>query len=222
MVSVSKRSVLVLDGSNYVGKSEAMSPLMEVFSGATVIAHHGCYRLPVLRSLGDDAPVTDFSIRYSKVPGETLKNTRRSHLERLFESVRLADACQGHDVLIERLHPSDYVYWGMIARGCGLRNGVSDYSRLEEELNRMGAVLVMLTLSDEALRQRMRADSRTERKGGPSEALTPLWNSLDFNLRKRDLYEQFYDESGMAQKMMIDTSVHCPEQVAQMIISSLR
>lgn len=138
---------------------------------------------------------------------------------RMRAMVSLARDSVFDDFLMERLHATDYVYQ-QVAFG---REFDWDYEALEDEINELDGVLVMLTLDDQTLQERMRQTlgSRARSSGASLEVPAHILD-YDSNRRKRDSYLEFFEKSNVVRKFLFDTAIFTSEKIVEMVLGYTR
>ena len=191
-----ERKVIVIDGVTNAGKTTAINILRKQMPGCTQVKFSDYYHKSMQRAVGKVGQV-DFS------NAEVIDRLVGENLKRYANVLQLARESPLDDYLIERLHPTDYVYRQVLFS----RNGLGIFNGVEEILNRLGAYLLVLTLDDQTLLERSESTLAYRcRKEGASFEVPQHILSHEENLRKRDLYLDFYSKSRVERKMLMDTS----------------
>ncbi len=211
-----ERKVIIIEGTNYAGKTSILQGLGRKFPGSTVIEHHGFYRIPALRI--SPFPAAPDAHPYLLLQPEDKKEIRKNQLRRLHNTVRKIEEDKYDSFLVERFHISDYSY----LRYLGEDVDFGDYSGCEQELNWLGAYIFSLTLDDETLRERGERTVKKERISGKgSELVSPAFFSYDNSRKRRDLYLEAHGLSKVERKFLIDTSGRTPEESLGLILEKL-
>lgn len=189
-----ERKIIVVEGITNAGKTTAANILRKQMPGCTQVKFSDYYHKSVQRELG----TTDLSRLDSDVVGCVAAANYKRYVNLLG---MVKESCLD-DYVIERLHPTDYVYQKHLF-GC-LR---SDFSEIEQLINELEASMIILTLDDASLLQRMEETlaHRNRRKGAGFEIPAHIL-SYNSNRKKRDLYLEFYEHSNVKKKVLVDTS----------------
>ncbi|MBI1968402.1 hypothetical protein HYS49_00685, partial [Candidatus Woesearchaeota archaeon] len=200
---VPKRQVIIVDGVTNSGKTTAMSILRKQMPGCTRIKFSDYYQKSIQRLLGEINPQVD----YASLDKRIVRQAIGSNMARYGGLLHTVRDTSVDDYLIERLHPTDYVYQKQLFGALG------SFEPLEEALNELEAHMVVLTLDDTVLRHRMEETlGRRNRRHGASFEVPEHILSYDSNRQKRDLYLEFFEQSAVAKKVLIDTSYFTEEE----------
>lgn len=190
-----ERRIIVVDGVTNAGKSTAVKILRNMMPGCTQVKFSDYYHKGVQRA------VQKVGVDISTLSGSDIRGVITHNQKRYLNLLDMVQQSPFDDYLIERLHPTDYVYQQLFFDRKG------NFAEIEDRLNELGAEIVLLTLNDEALRYRMEdtLGQRNRRSGASFEVPADIL-SFDSNRRKRDLYLEWYEQSGVERKRAVDTS----------------
>lgn len=173
------RHIFVVEGTNDCGKDAFMSELRRSIADATEVLTHGFY-LKLSRIKSSPSEVTDYCQR---------------RLDSVLDMMGRHDA---DDFILSRFHLSMQVY-GMLLTSTRVGAG-----ECEDRLNELGAVLVLLDVSDKDVLNR-RLQSRLEASEVPSYDMSPHLQE-DEVWQLRNLYLEHFEESAMENKLYFDTA----------------
>ena len=194
---VPKRRIIIVDGVTNAGKTTAVNLLRKQMPGCTQVKFSDYYQKSVQRILGEVNPQIDYAFLDRKI----IQQAVDSNLARYWGLLNTVKSTPLDDYLIERLHPTDYVYQKQ------LFGYVGSFEPIEETLNELDASMVVLTIDDETLKRRMDETlGRRNRRHGASFEVPEHILSYDSNRQKRDLYLEFFEQSKVERKILIDTS----------------
>jgi len=179
---------VIVEGSNNSGKDSICNLLEERFTESTKLVFHSYYRPEFVEHLQNNP--------------QRLINYGRKRLE-----IFLPFFHHSLEPIISlRFHVTDWVYLKLLYPSQNF-----NYQEIEKELNRSKTALVVLTLSDEAIKKRL-SERLKKGKTGP-------WDKSYTSLkRKRDLYQSFFKISKMKYKLLFDTSQTTPAEAADRIV----
>ena len=209
---VPKRRIIIVDGVTNAGKTTAVSILRKQMPGCTQVKFSDYYQKSVQRILGKVEPTVD----YSSLGAEVVQQAVDSNLARYWGLLNTVRSTPLDDYLIERLHPTDYVYQKQ------LFGSVGTFEPIEDALNELEAALVVLSIDDKTLKHRMDETlSRRNRRHGASFEVPEHILSYDSNRQKRDVYLEFFEQSRVAKKVLIDTSYFTEEDFRKTLMREL-
>lgn len=207
---VPKRRIIIVDGVTNAGKTTAVSILRKQMPGCTQVKFSDYYQKSVQRILGEVNPQVD----YSTLSEGVVQQAVDSNLARYCGLLNTVRNTAVDDYLIERLHPTDYVYQKQ------LFGYVGSFDPIEEALNELEAAVVVLTIDDRTLKHRMDETlSRRNRRHGASFEVPEHILSYDSNKQKRDLYLEFFGQSKVTKKVLIDTSYFTEEDLRKTLLT---
>lgn len=195
----SRRRVIVVEGATYSGKSTLFREMKREFPGSTVIEFHDYYHNQLLRPGSDGEGLSIEQVNSGDIPADVQERVKKYNIERIDRAVRQMEMEGLESFLFERLHGTDYVYRNLLF----MEDDFSVYMPAEQRLNSEDAALVVITVEDDVMGERMRTTSKPERLG-KSDFPVP-YHILDFDTlrRKRDLYNHFYDVSAIDRKLLV-------------------
>ena len=194
---VPKRRVIIIDGVTNAGKTTAMSILRKQMPGCTRIKFSDYYQKSIQRILGEVNPTLDYASLDKRIVQQAI-DSNMARYRGLLDTIRNTPV---DDYLLERLHPTDYVYQKQLFGAAG------SFELIEEALNELEAHLVILTIDDATLKHRMEETlGRRNRRHGASFEVPEHILSYDSNKQKRDLYLEFFEQSKVNNRLLVDTS----------------
>ncbi|MEK6900037.1 MAG: hypothetical protein AABX05_02840, partial [Nanoarchaeota archaeon] len=156
---VPKRRIIIVDGVTNAGKTTAVNVLRKQMPGCTQVKFSDYYQKNVQRILGRISSGID----YVSLDKDVVQKAVDSNLVRYWGLLNTIKSTPLDDYLIERLHPTDYVYQKQ------LFGYVGSFEPIEEALNQLEASMVVLTVDDETLKRRMEDTlGRRNRRHGAS------------------------------------------------------
>ncbi len=203
-----KRKVIIVDGVTNAGKTTLISQLRKQAPGSTMVKFSDYYQKHMQRLNNNVGAMTTF-------PREIIQKAREYNLQRSTKLIDYVADSPLDDFLIERLHPTDYVYQIALFN----EKPLWMYSLLEDKINSISGVLIILTLDDNTLKKRMEDTIATRcRKHGPSFEIPKHILSFEDNKIKRDNYLHFFEKSKIWKKLLIDTSETSANPTAKEIL----
>lgn len=168
---------IIVEGSNLSGKSSIVTELEKKFVHSVVITLHGYYHPQLIKELNNNS---------SKI--------LKYHRNRLncFLSV-FRNVC-AEELIFNRFHLTASVYLKIFL------NIEEHFFDIEEKLNQLGVYLILADFNNEALEKRL-SERQEQNKEAP-------WGDENFSKIKfkKDLYCQFFKESKIKNKILIDNS----------------
>lgn len=194
-----ERKIIIVDGVTNAGKTTAVNILRKQMPGCTQVKFSDYYHKSVQRALGKVS--LNFSLSRDEINEVVTANCKR--YQKLLSMVKESPF---DDYLIERLHPTDYVYQKQLF---GYVN-TEYFKSIDDALNELGASLIVLTIDDETLKQRMEETlAHRNRQRGAGFEIPQHILSYDSNKEKRDLYLEFFEKCSVEKKRLVDTSKAC-------------
>ena len=182
-----ERNIIIIEGGNYSGKSIFMDDLKKIFTGSTVIEIHDYYHKQ--------------EMRYRRHISTYLEDLISYNMRRINRFVNHMEEDALDTFLVERMHGTDYVYKRLLY---GVDN-FDVYRDIEERLNSLDASMVLLTVDDDVLEQRMKSTKKIRRI--KANSTTPLHIiKLDEMRKKRDMYLDFYTKSQISKKLLVQST----------------
>jgi uridine kinase len=197
MVVPPKRKIIIIDGVTNTGKTTIINCLRKKIPGSSQFKFSDYYHKSVQRKLGV------FSTEIKNINEENRNELVESNIKRYLNLLNMVEQSPYDDYLIERLHPTDYVYQIEMFGKCNFE----EFKPIEEKLNKQEAELLLLTIDDNILKERMENTlSSRNRKYGASFDVPEHILSYDSNRKKRDLYLDFFSLSNVKNKHIINNS----------------
>ncbi len=191
------RKVIIVDGVTNAGKTTLIQALRKQMPGSTILKFSDYYQKQVQRLQGKCDPYL------TEIPESIRKDAVDYNLKRVEAAVVFMKNNYLDDFICERLHPTDYVYQRIVLDV----DANWTYDFLENQINLFEGKLVILSLNDQVLRERMEKTlEQRARKNGPSFEIPTHLFDYDNNRRKRDLYMDFFEKSKIRNKQIYDTS----------------
>lgn len=200
-----KRRIIIVEGVTNSGKTTAVASLTNLMPGCTKIKFSDYYHKSLLRLRAEPEADQD-------VDQEIRERAIQHNYARYRNLLTMIRSSPVDDYLIERLQLTDDVYQQLLF-------GRVEYEQLfaiEEMLNFQGALLILLTVNDEVLKQRMATTlPKRNRRRGPGFEIPAHLLSYESNCQKRDLYLESYERTLVQHKTIIDTSYLTPQDLEQ-------
>lgn len=183
---------IIVEGSNLSGKTSIIKELEKKFVHSVIITLHGYYHPQLIKNFKNNC-----------------QEILRYHQKRLKSFLPIFKDIITEELIFNRFHLTASVYLKIFY------NLEAPFFDLEEELNKLGVYLILADFNKEALAERLK-----EREILFKE---PPWGDEDFSKTKlkRDLYRQFFKQSKIENKILIDnsniTAAQAVEEVQQKI-----
>ena len=189
-----------------------MSILRKQMPGCTQVKFSDYYQKSIQRILGEVNPTLDYASLDKRIVQQAI-DSNMARYRGLLDTIRNTPV---DDYLLERLHPTDYVYQKQ------LFGVVGSFEPIEEALNELEVNMVILTIDDATLKYRMEETlGRRNRRHGASFEVPEHILSYDSNRQKRDLYLEFFEQSKVKRKVLIDTSHLTEEDLREALLREL-
>lgn len=208
------KRVIIVEGANYSGKSTLLRRMKKELLGSTVIEFHGYHHGQLVRMHEMGEQLTMEQIRNGNIPQDIVDRVKKYGLDRIGHVVEQVELDYLDRFIIERLHGTDFVYRNLQFG----RDDFDVYIPLEDRLNAQGTALVVMTVDDDVLLERMRNTKKQERLNGKNPLVSHRLTDESMALRRRDFYDAFYGLSTIEHKLSIpSTNTTNVEDIVEMI-----
>ena len=198
LMNINERVIIAIDGPNCGGKSETLSIIKSIITGATVIENHDFFHKHLIRQLNK-------SISY-KMDFECLTIDERKHaqnytMSRELSTISYINNVQKDDFIIERLYLTGLVYSDF------LLNRAEEYVKhMKESYLSMPKVLFFYVTCDVET-MLIRTNNNTEKQIIRRNNNTPYHLSEESAVvQKHMLYENYFHMLPFSNKTRIDTT----------------
>lgn len=194
----SKRKVILVEGTNYSGKSTLLRGIKDEFPGSTVIGFHDYYHNQLFKLREKGEQLTTEQINSGKIPPHVMEQITKYNFDRIERAVEQIESEYLDTFLFDRFHGTDFVYKDLLFG----KNDFGIYLPIENRLNAEDAVLVFMTVEDDVMFERMQNTMKGERLNNDLSVPYHL-TDMDVMRKKRDLYSRFYDISTIDCKIFV-------------------
>lgn len=196
------RNILILEGSNYCGKSTITQLIKKTLTNATIIELHDFYYLHILKQYPRMENLTSKK-EYSALSDNYIKHADKYLTRRNSLILRYCTEMRNEDILIERCFLTQMVYRDLLFG----RKDHSELHRLIGGFNEQKAQLIFVTASPQTIAGRIEYGDAEKKKIRQKNATQYHLTDRETLIRKNELYNAYFDSLDFNNKHKLNTDL---------------
>lgn len=196
------RNILILEGSNYCGKSTIGQLIKNILTNATVIELHDFYYLHILKQYPRIKSLISKE-EYSSLSDNYIENADTYLTHRNLFTLQYCTEMKEEDILIERNFLTQMVYRDLLFG----RKEHPEVHQLIKGFNEQKAQLILVTASPQTITKRIVSGDVEKKKIRRRNATQYHLADKEALIKKNELYNSYFDALGFSNKHKLNTDL---------------